>query len=145
MPSITLRTYASRAAAHPVPVAKQLLECMDRKQTNLCVSVDVTKKADLLRIANASGPYICCVKVRQRSQGVLGVAKEAVADGRGCVFRRPTSISSKISIKISFNNFKLSQRSTISSFGKTANSLISVCTIFPLETCRILLTIRIHR
>jgi len=63
MPSITLRTYASRATAHPIPVAKQLLECMDRKQTNLCVSVDVTKKADLLRIANASGPYICCVKV----------------------------------------------------------------------------------
>ncbi|GAA5828626.1 hypothetical protein JCM5353_004329 [Sporobolomyces roseus] len=62
MPSITLRTYASRATAHPIPVAKQLLECMDRKQTNLCVSVDVTKKADLLRIANASGPYICCVK-----------------------------------------------------------------------------------
>ncbi|GAA5910823.1 orotidine-5'-phosphate decarboxylase [Sporobolomyces salmoneus] len=62
MPSITTRTYASRAAAHPIPVAKQLLECMDRKQTNLCVSVDVTKKADLLRIANASGPYCCCIK-----------------------------------------------------------------------------------
>ena len=66
MPSITRRTYASRAAAHPIPVAKQLLECMDRKKTNLCVSVDVTKKTDLLRIANASGPYCCCIKVSTR-------------------------------------------------------------------------------
>jgi len=43
------------------------------------------------------------------------------------VLRRLTSISSKISMKISFNNFKLSQRSTTSSSGKIANSLISVC------------------
>ena len=64
MPSITKRTYGSRAAAHPIPVAQQLLACCERKQTNLCVSVDVTKKAALLRIAAAAGPYICCVKVR---------------------------------------------------------------------------------
>ncbi|GAA5855679.1 hypothetical protein JCM9279_003301 [Rhodotorula babjevae] len=62
MPSITKRTYGSRAAAHPIPVAQQLLACCERKQTNLCVSVDVTKKAALLRIADAAGPYICCVK-----------------------------------------------------------------------------------
>ncbi|GAA6062499.1 hypothetical protein JCM10212_006348 [Sporobolomyces blumeae] len=62
MPSITKRTYADRAESHPVPVAQQLLACMDRKRTNLCVSVDVTTKSDLLRITNAAGPYICCVK-----------------------------------------------------------------------------------
>ncbi|GAA5970815.1 hypothetical protein JCM11641_004465 [Rhodosporidiobolus odoratus] len=62
MPSVTLRTYSDRASTHPIPVAKQLLECMDRKQTNLCVSVDVTKKAALLRIAEAAGPYCCCIK-----------------------------------------------------------------------------------
>ncbi|CEQ40218.1 SPOSA6832_01819 [Sporobolomyces salmonicolor] len=62
MPSITTRTYADRASAHPIPVARQLLECIHRKQTNLCVSVDVTKKAALLRIADAAGPYMCCIK-----------------------------------------------------------------------------------
>ena len=64
MPSITKRTYADRAAAHPIPVAQQLLAVCDRKQTNLCVSVDVTSKQSLLRIADAAGPYCCCIKVR---------------------------------------------------------------------------------
>ncbi|GAA5891289.1 hypothetical protein JCM5296_006889 [Sporobolomyces johnsonii] len=62
MPSITTRTYADRASTHPIPVARQLLECIHRKQSNLCVSVDVTKKAALLRIAEAAGPYMCCIK-----------------------------------------------------------------------------------
>ncbi|GAA5870261.1 hypothetical protein JCM3774_004626 [Rhodotorula dairenensis] len=62
MPSVTKRTYADRAASHPIPVAQQLLAVCDRKQTNLCVSVDVTSKASLLRIADAAGPYCCCIK-----------------------------------------------------------------------------------
>jgi orotidine-5'-phosphate decarboxylase len=66
MPSITKRTYADRAAAHPIPVAQQLLAVCDRKQTNLCVSVDVTSKQSLLRIADAAGPYCCCIKVGGR-------------------------------------------------------------------------------
>jgi orotidine-5'-phosphate decarboxylase len=63
MPSITKRTYSERASQHPIAVARQLLECIDRKKTNLCVSVDVTTKASLLRIAAAAGPYCCCIKV----------------------------------------------------------------------------------
>lgn len=63
MPSITKRTYTERAAAHPIAVAQQLLECIDRKKSNLCVSVDVPNKASLLRIAAAAGPYCCCIKV----------------------------------------------------------------------------------
>ena len=66
MPSITKRTYADRAAAHPIPVAQQLHAVCDRKQTNLCVSVDVTSKQSLLRIADAAGPYCCCIKVGGR-------------------------------------------------------------------------------
>ncbi|GAA5849430.1 hypothetical protein JCM8547_000447 [Rhodosporidiobolus lusitaniae] len=62
MPSITLRTYEDRASSHPIPVARDLLACAARKKTNLCVSVDVTSKAALLRIADASGPYCCCIK-----------------------------------------------------------------------------------
>ncbi|KAM0756142.1 Orotidine 5'-phosphate decarboxylase [Meredithblackwellia eburnea MCA 4105] len=62
MSSITLKSYKERAAAHPIAVARDLLACMDRKQTNLCVSVDVTNKKNLLRIVDAAGPYCCCVK-----------------------------------------------------------------------------------
>ena len=56
-------TYAQRAARHPNPAAKALLETIERKRTNLSVSVDVTKQADFLRIIDIVGPYICLVKV----------------------------------------------------------------------------------
>ena len=63
MSSITKSSYSDRAAAHPIAVAQLLLATMARKSTNLCVSVDVTKKASLLRIADAVGPLCCCIKV----------------------------------------------------------------------------------
>lgn len=62
MSSITLKTYAERAANQPNPAGKALLECMDRKQTNLSVSVDVTNKQDLLDVCDAVGPNVCLVK-----------------------------------------------------------------------------------
>jgi len=57
-------TYAQRADKHPSAVAKRLLSLMESKRTNLAVSVDVTTKAALLRIADAVGPYCCMIKVR---------------------------------------------------------------------------------
>ncbi|SPO28910.1 probable orotidine 5`-phosphate decarboxylase [Ustilago trichophora] len=62
MSSITRKSYASRAANQPNPAAKALLECIERKQTNLCVSVDVTNKQDLLDVCDAVGPNVCLVK-----------------------------------------------------------------------------------
>ncbi|ETS64526.1 orotidine 5`-phosphate decarboxylase [Moesziomyces aphidis] len=62
MSSITLQTYASRAAKQPNAAAKALLECIERKQSNLCVSVDVTNKQDLLDVCDAVGPDVCLVK-----------------------------------------------------------------------------------
>lgn len=44
-------------------MAKRLLELMDRKKTNLCVSVDVTTTAEVLEIVKAAGQSICMVKV----------------------------------------------------------------------------------
>ena len=64
MASIATQTYASRAARQPNPAAKALLETIERKQSNLCVSVDVTNKADLLEVCDAVGPDVCLVKVR---------------------------------------------------------------------------------
>jgi len=56
-------SYSERARAHTNPAAKELLETMERKHSNLCLSIDVTKKADLLRIVDVVGPHICLLKV----------------------------------------------------------------------------------
>lgn len=44
------------------PTALRLFQIMERKKTNLSVSLDVTEKAKLLSLANALGPYICVLK-----------------------------------------------------------------------------------
>lgn len=58
-------TYEERAARHPNACAKQLLDCVVHKQSNLCVSVDVTRKEDLLAVVDAVGPYVSLIKVRR--------------------------------------------------------------------------------
>lgn len=61
--SVRSQSYKSRIAAYDKnPTAKLLLEIMDRKQSNLCLSIDVTKKEQLLNIVDAVGPYLCVVK-----------------------------------------------------------------------------------
>lgn len=79
MASIAKAKYGERAAKHPVKAAQQLLSCIERKQTNLCVSVDVTTKSSLLRIADAAGPYCCCIKVRLSTESPSGVPLTCVA------------------------------------------------------------------
>lgn len=61
MPSSSA-TYAERAAGHKHPLAKQFLELVERKKSNLCLSIDVTKSADFLRIVEAAAPYVCMIK-----------------------------------------------------------------------------------
>lgn len=67
MASKLQQTYGQRAASHRLPVARALLEVMERKQTNLCVSADLTTKADLLKVVRLVAPYVCLVKVRLHS------------------------------------------------------------------------------
>lgn len=55
-------SYSDRAKVHPNPLARRLLRLMDRKRTNLCVSVDVTDKASFLRIVEAVGDHVCMIK-----------------------------------------------------------------------------------
>lgn len=66
------QTYAQRAAKHTNPAAKALLETIERKKTNLCVSVDVTKTSDFLRVIDVVGPYVCMVKVSTASKDIYG-------------------------------------------------------------------------
>ncbi|XP_070535708.1 uridine 5'-monophosphate synthase-like [Ptychodera flava] len=57
----TLR-YHDRAALCSHPVAKQLLNIMESKQTNLCFSADVTKCEEVLQLADLIGENICILK-----------------------------------------------------------------------------------
>jgi orotidine-5'-phosphate decarboxylase len=60
--TVLTQTYGERAKRQTNKAAKALLETMERKESNLCVSVDVTKSKDLLAIVDAVGPYICLIK-----------------------------------------------------------------------------------
>ncbi|CAN2389084.1 orotate phosphoribosyltransferase activity [Pristimantis euphronides] len=61
-PSTTL-SYASRAALPDThPIAQRLLRLMEKKESNLCVSADVTDSAELLQLAAELGPSICLLK-----------------------------------------------------------------------------------
>ncbi|OJA13808.1 hypothetical protein AZE42_00510 [Rhizopogon vesiculosus] len=57
MSSPHLQTYNERAKKHSNKAAKALLEIMEEKQSNLSVSVDVTKSKDFLDIVEAVGPH----------------------------------------------------------------------------------------
>jgi len=58
-----MHSYSERAKKFENAAAKALLECMERKKSNLCVSVDVTKKENVLRIVEAVAPFVCLIKV----------------------------------------------------------------------------------
>jgi orotidine 5'-phosphate decarboxylase subfamily 1 len=55
-------TYSKRAKRASHPLAKTLLHLMNEKQSNLCVSLDLTESHRLLSLADAIGPYVCMVK-----------------------------------------------------------------------------------
>ena len=44
------------------PMGRRVLETMVRKRSNLAVAADVEKADDVLKLADAIGPYICCLK-----------------------------------------------------------------------------------
>ncbi len=43
-------------------ITKRLLNIIQSKKTNLCVSADVDTKSELLKLANEVGPFICILK-----------------------------------------------------------------------------------
>ncbi|KZW04075.1 orotidine monophosphate decarboxylase [Exidia glandulosa HHB12029] len=56
------KAYGDRVASHSNRAAQDLLRTMERKQSNLCVSVDVTSKAAFLAVVEAVGPFVCLIK-----------------------------------------------------------------------------------
>ncbi|KAM6979290.1 uridine 5'-monophosphate synthase isoform 1-T1 [Tautogolabrus adspersus] len=56
-------SYGDRAKLPDVhPVASKLLNIMEEKKSNLCVSADVTSSEELLQLADSLGPKICMLK-----------------------------------------------------------------------------------
>jgi orotidine-5'-phosphate decarboxylase len=66
-----LATYSSRIDGFSNPAARTLLQIMEHKKTNLCVSVDVSSKLDVLRIVDAVGPHVCLIKVAIPEKSIL--------------------------------------------------------------------------
>jgi len=62
MVAFQLQSYGQRAQNISNPSARRLLEIMERKKSNLCVSVDVTKKDSFLAIIDVVGPYASLIK-----------------------------------------------------------------------------------
>lgn len=54
--------YEERAQLAKNPVGKRLFELMAKKRTNLSVAADVETVDDMLRLADAVGPYIAVLK-----------------------------------------------------------------------------------
>lgn len=44
------------------PLGSKLLKIMEEKQSNLCVSADVTSSEELLHMADSLGPSVCILK-----------------------------------------------------------------------------------
>lgn len=56
-------SYSERAKLPNIhPLASKLLKIMEEKQSNLCVSADVTSSEELLQLAKSLGPKICMLK-----------------------------------------------------------------------------------
>jgi uridine monophosphate synthetase len=55
-------TYEARAKLATCSMAKQCLELMARKRTNLSVAADVATADEMLALADAVGPHVCVLK-----------------------------------------------------------------------------------
>ncbi|KII95066.1 hypothetical protein PLICRDRAFT_96827 [Plicaturopsis crispa FD-325 SS-3] len=55
-------SYSARVERQTNPAARLLLQTIERKQSNLAVSVDVTATAHFLAIIDVVGPFVCLIK-----------------------------------------------------------------------------------
>ena len=61
-PSVRSMTLDQRRKLSKSDLAQRLYRIMEKKKSNLCLSVDVTSKHRLIEFANTMGPQICCLK-----------------------------------------------------------------------------------
>lgn len=54
--------YQDRISLASCEASRKLLSLIEKKQTNLCVAVDVTSSSEVLKIVELVGPYVCMIK-----------------------------------------------------------------------------------
>ncbi|NXE20828.1 UMPS synthase, partial [Ardeotis kori] len=75
-------SFSARAELPGVhPIAARLFTLMEKKQTNLCLSADVTSSKELLQLADNLGPSICVLKTH--IDILTDFTQEVVKDLRG--------------------------------------------------------------
>ncbi|KAJ7345873.1 hypothetical protein JRQ81_001823 [Phrynocephalus forsythii] len=75
-------SFAARAELpNTHPLAAQLFRLMEKKQTNLCLSADVTNSKELLQLAALLGPSICILKTHVDI--LVDFSQEVVRELRG--------------------------------------------------------------
>ena len=60
-------SYSKRAEMSKNTLSKHLLQLMDVKRSNLCLSADVRTSEELLKLADTLGPYIVLFKTHADS------------------------------------------------------------------------------
>lgn len=114
---MSIATYQERAAKHPSALAGKLLNLMHEKQTNLCASLDVNTTAELLRLVDLLGPYICLVKTHVdilsdfSMEGTVKPLKELAAKHQFLIFedRKFADIGNTVKLQYSSGVYKISQ------------------------------------
>lgn len=62
VPRKTITSFAERSKLCKNPICIKLMNIIESKKSNLCLSADVDSAEELLELAKSVGPYICCIK-----------------------------------------------------------------------------------
>jgi len=115
-PTASSLTYESRASLAKNPFAQRLLQLMADKQSNLCLSADVTTTAQLLQLASQCGPYICLLKthmdiIDDYTADTVTALRALAAQHRFLLFedRKYADIGSTVSAQYHSGVFRISQ------------------------------------
>ncbi|KAL3235572.1 orotidine-5'-phosphate decarboxylase [Nakaseomyces bracarensis] len=127
-------TYLQRAEAHPSPVASKLLRLMHEKKTNLCASLDVTTTAELLKLVETLGPYICLLKTHVdilsdfSFEGTVKPLKELAAKHNFMIFedRKFADIGNTVKLQYTSGVYKIAEWADITNaHGVTGQGIIT--------------------
>jgi len=114
-PTASALTYAARSSLAKNPFAQRLLQLMADKQTNLCLSADVTSTAQLLALARQCGPHICLLKthldiIDDYTPDTVSALRALAAQHRFLLFedRKYADIGSTVSAQYHSGIFRIS-------------------------------------
>ncbi|KAI8458840.1 humps family-domain-containing protein [Phakopsora pachyrhizi] len=59
---IKSQSYLDRSKKHPNELTRKILNLIEKKKSNLCISIDVTEKKKLIEIIEIVGQHVCMIK-----------------------------------------------------------------------------------